>query len=729
MQNNNIKDKYNDYLNYSKSYKSGGIMTTYNTGGSHSENPHGGIPIGNNALVEQRETSVNLDDNGVPTQQPTGSKYIFSDRQIWTPEDLKSAGLPTSRKAVTAAEYMAKLNGKFSDRSGNHADKETLNTFTKRATELAENKRLKEQALNEAIKANSQQNQIAPENTDIPEGMEEFAYGGLQADMPVADAELANTGATSGALSGTGAYIQAAGTAFDLYNTAKTGNTSVHKDKAIGSLALKGAAAGASIGSVVPGLGTVAGGLIGGVVGGVSGYLGSNKARKNESNDQIQATYQVNAGMPNAAAWTGIGGPAQQGIVSAMGGYITSKPAKYANGGLIDPNANPVNPIELRSEDKERSMERYKLLRALAVRGSGIKSDYKPDLRTSEQKQMDYQYLRDSAKPGFKVDTGYRPDLRSPESAMLDYKKARNNNVAEFADGGFKPDWMNDPYLQPNTNPIYGGAGTLLDNDLTASLASQYKTTNQSITPASFNINKYLNTAKQYAGKAGDWLSENKNDIARAYPIISNFIERDKIRKPVGTYSARLSDAYDVPQIDEANAMRDINTVYNNRYRALGQMGGSQAQQRANMLGIGAQQNQVISQTQANLEALRNNRAMQEQQFKSQIAQYNAGKSDYDREIYDKDIANYETQRSKFTSQIGNDIGAIGLEQDRMDQVANMYGYDRKGKYLINRETGRPATPEETSKLLEAAKKLPLRTSEVTTNRYGGFINRKPSKY
>jgi hypothetical protein len=195
-------------------------------------------------------------------------------------------------------------------------------------------------------------------------------------------------------------------------------------------------------------------------------------------------------------------------------------------------------------------------------------------------------------------------------------------------------------------------------------------------------------------------------------------IERGNIRKPTGTYSARLNDAYNIPQVDEARAMRDINSAYNNRYSAIGQMGGSQAQQRAAMLGTGVQQNQAISQTQAGLEELRMNRAMQEQQYKSQIAQYNAGKSDYDKEVYDKDLGNYETQRSKFTSQIGSDIGQIGLEQDRMDQVASLYGYDRKGNYLVNKKTGKVATPEEIARIKAASE------VKTTSNAYGGFITK-----
>jgi hypothetical protein len=104
----------------------------------------------------------------------------------------------------------------------------------------------------------------------------------------------------------------------------------------------------------------------------------------------------------------------------------------------INPHAygGPIDPLPMRPEEREKSMERYKLLRASAIRGSGVKSDYKPDLRTQEQIMMDYQYLRDSIKPGFNVDSGYRPIVATPDQVQIGYNKLRNNGITEYALGG-----------------------------------------------------------------------------------------------------------------------------------------------------------------------------------------------------------------------------------------------------------------------------------------------------
>lgn len=942
-------DYLNNYLNSNmNNYKSGGMFTSYNVGGTHEESPHGGIPLGDDALVEQGETSVNLDQEGIPTDKGTGSKYIFSDRQVWTPEDLKAAGLPSHRGPVTAGQYMAKLNDKFKDRAGSKADKETLNTFTQRATQLAEQKRMQQEQIEQAMQMNAQQ--VAPENTEVPEGMEQFYGGGFQNDfgMMSADAEVAEP--TEGSLTGAGSYVKAAGSAFNLYNMAKEGNTSRNKGKAIGTGAAEGAMAGAAFGPW--------GALAGGIIGAGAGYFGSNKAEKNYWEQTDKAIVQANSGMPNSSAW------------SAMGGYITSKPSKYANGGPIKPkwmsDPNLYNP-EIQQDKAENALKyqddwqkspmynkmlsnsskdteefnkikqgrEYGLYQTRfnpitenlkngalgeanpegsinisplgrfrqsiydhetshttdTVRGEDGKiNTYIPENDLALMKKLQLKgAVKDDYTKYISEPTEVRARINSVRANSKDrniydpynekmtrkqYKKASShgdiapvldlesiygkrktlkliNSISDVSKNG-KNVAANGGYVKKF---LYGGEdeeeGTLTNKGLTSDLARAYQTGNPAnaiygdstdVTsnvqsaiglqpgkwgpksqtafgnwtmqnnPEAYNDPKFVNKVnklgvknafsktypenitnktfeqmgltpggRQYlkpvesylkpktvndilpklptnrqeipvqtttvpnftqrlgirgynAGKdlvqgvatagegAANWLDENKNDIARAYPIISNMIERGNIRKPTGTYSARLNDSYNVPQVDEARAMRDINSAYNNRYRAIGQMGGSQAQQRVGNLALGTQQNQAISQTQEGLESVRIQRAMQEQQYKNQIAQYNASKSDYDKEVYDKDLGNYETQRSKFTAQIGNDIGQIGLEQDRMDQVANMYGYDRKGKYLVNKKTGKVATPEEISKIAEISKLAEEKKTAVSA--YGGFITK-----
>ena len=75
----------------------GGLMH-FEGGGTHEQNPNGGIPLGQNASVEEGETAMNLDDM---------SKYIFSDR-------LKAG-------KRTFAEESKSIEKKFEDRKGDAA--------------------------------------------------------------------------------------------------------------------------------------------------------------------------------------------------------------------------------------------------------------------------------------------------------------------------------------------------------------------------------------------------------------------------------------------------------------------------------------------------------------------------------------------------------------------------------------------------------------------------------
>ncbi len=42
---------------------------------------------------------------------------------------------------------------------------------------------------------------------------------------------------------------------------------------------------------------------------------------------------------------------------------------------------------------------------------------------------------------------------------------------------------------------------------------------------------------------------------------------------------------------------------------------------------------------------------------------YNIGQYNLEQDINDKNIGNYDTQKSKLQAQLGNDIGGIGKEQ------------------------------------------------------------------
>lgn len=93
----------------------GGDLTHYNNGGTHEQNPHGGIPIGNNASVEQGETRW--------------EDYIFSDR-------VKVPG-----KKFTFSDASKKIEAKYNKRKNDKYDEKAKKREMEALMVMQENER------------------------------------------------------------------------------------------------------------------------------------------------------------------------------------------------------------------------------------------------------------------------------------------------------------------------------------------------------------------------------------------------------------------------------------------------------------------------------------------------------------------------------------------------------------------------------------------------------------
>jgi len=89
-----------------KSMASGGF-TAIENGGTHEQNPMGGVPIGPGASVEEGETVMDLVEGG---------KFVFSDRFG-----------PKGKKGKTFADISKKVKKKYKDREGDAAAKRAMN--------------------------------------------------------------------------------------------------------------------------------------------------------------------------------------------------------------------------------------------------------------------------------------------------------------------------------------------------------------------------------------------------------------------------------------------------------------------------------------------------------------------------------------------------------------------------------------------------------------------------
>ena len=136
---NNIRK---DMMN---SYEQGGDMTMFNVGGTHEQNPFGGIPQGIGAngkpnLVEEGEVKYKFMDGNK-------EEYIFPKRYKVSETVLKKANLPTKYKGQSYAD-IAKAIQKISEESpNNEISKRTSNELLRRLQSANEERVAKAQEL------------------------------------------------------------------------------------------------------------------------------------------------------------------------------------------------------------------------------------------------------------------------------------------------------------------------------------------------------------------------------------------------------------------------------------------------------------------------------------------------------------------------------------------------------------------------------------------------------
>ncbi len=686
-----------------KQYALGGELTQFNTGGLHSENPNGGIAIGQGASVEQGETKM-ATKNG---------QFIFSDRIQITPDVANTLNLPKSWVGKTMADYSKKLDSQFKDRNDN-LSRTTKQKMLDRGAEVQETIKAQQQALIDAQNVNSEQ---APEdmmNGQIPQGMKEYSdprqmwNGG---DVPQVD-QFGNTITdpsteigTQSAGPGVGSYLGAATTAMDLGQTAfgksqqdtsgMAASAPVNTGNMIGSGAMKGASAGMAFGPY--------GAAIGAVVGAGAGFLGSRQAKKD-------ATLNSNNFAKN---------------------YNKQFSDQYALGGVIDPQLLP-----LRSHEEEAKrmadMERYKLLRASAIRKSPT-SGYKPDLRSPEQSQMDYQYLRDSVKPGFNVDSGYRPNLIDPEVAQQQYlqtrqqlgtsmslKKASQNN-AQYALGGYGIDGrFIKPAIEDDSLPYVGsvpairayqktkglpqvglmGPKTTAAYALDKSNASPYTPVLDPSTPGQAPFVEttgerdrleaaYLKANPQVEDQSKLGITNVGDKLGNALryaPIAMDAYQLSQLKKPQGERLDRLGNRYKPTYTDLAAQQNIVNQELNNVSNAIQGSGASQGAIRSNLLGAQLNKSKALSQAYADAEARNAQQDALAQQFNLGVDSTNLQQSNTEKDINARNLGNYETQKSKLLGNIGTTAGEIGKEEKYKSMTKGMFGYDSNGKYVIDPE-------------------------------------------
>jgi len=166
---NDLNTKYNNYLNNNmKQYAQGGQLTRFDEGGTHEQNPLGGVPQG-----QDNQGNMNTVEQG----ESKKGNFVYSNRIALDKGLVKQFNLPAYVANKSVSDASKAIDDKFKDRQDKYAQ-ETKSTLLDRLSQAQEYLKQQEQAqqeqANQSMQANSQQ---VPDmmNGEVPQGMEEYA--------------------------------------------------------------------------------------------------------------------------------------------------------------------------------------------------------------------------------------------------------------------------------------------------------------------------------------------------------------------------------------------------------------------------------------------------------------------------------------------------------------------------------------------------------------------------
>ena len=345
-------------------YAQNGGLTRFDTGGSHSQNPNGGIDIGNNNSVEENETKQN--------------NFVYSNRIFLDSNIVSQYNLPKSLVGKSVADATKFIDNKFKGRN----DKISQSTKNGMLSKIAEAQEAMKPA--EPEMEQSQEGMIDPTqmafggyvNRQMEDGgyydqnnpyfmqnpgVQQPGIGPMNQIQPVSQLTQANSlsqikpfstgnqlptasavpdtaGAIGGGLKemsgktglGLSSALGAASTAIDLGKTAfgkpaqdtsgLAPSAKVNSGGMIAGSAMKGASAGMAFGPLGAGIGAA--------VGGVAGLLGSGKAKKAALKNTNNFARRTNAQFSDQYA---LGGKINQ---MGVGGFAEDPFVEYSKSTL-----------------------------------------------------------------------------------------------------------------------------------------------------------------------------------------------------------------------------------------------------------------------------------------------------------------------------------------------------------------------------------------------------------
>lgn len=684
-------------------YAQGGL-TRFDTGGTHEQNPLSGIPIGNNNSVEENETKQ--------------GDFVYSNRIFLDSNIVSQYNLPKSLVGKSVADATKLIDNKFKGRN----DKISQSTKNSMLSKIAE----AQEAMKPQEPGMIQQEGIGHQ---IPEGVissGKMAYGGdLQYNSQLED------GIGNAIYAGADMYMPGVGQALKF---------SDQLGSSIGTAI--GGSKGESIGQLISPLGTV---------------KGIASAIKNKNINDI----------PGIGIFGGQTSKQKLALENANNFAINQNKQfsdQYSYGGELKPKKITKQQIQdtviVPGTNPSLSNDRFKY--AIGEQGGVTHGT----LGTSGH----YLYYdKKPGEPGFNPDvhrefvtqSGYDTYMKSPQGqqyrqrlqnkTLPNVQFSLNSNMNQMSGGGPLPQnyqypsifnnfGSTDPYIKNIGRPGFNTNGKFIkpptptedDSELAPPQGYyDYKRGDANL-DGTVNDSDILKTKPGFGKQvwdntkiAGKFANDNLGNIARYAPIAANAYQLSQLEKPQYQRLDRLSNRYQPEYVDEAQLQNIAKQSMNNTVNAISQSGASQGQIRASILGSQLQRTKALSDSYG--QAAAQNRATNDraQTFNLGVDQVNLQQSNNELDINDRNKGNYDTQKSKLISQLGNDIGNVGNEQIYKKIAVTTTGYNWLAEF-------QKANPTATPKQAEvAAKKAGIIADDSKTtkkNALGGYLIKNKTK-
>ena len=560
---------------------------------------------------------------------------------------IKQFNLPNYVKGKTFAQASKLIENKFKDRD----DQTSLKTKKSLLERLAQ--------AQEFINSSSGNNKFS----NGGEMTKKYENGGLTPKL------------------GTNDYLGMANTLFQFGNKAfgdsgidTSGNNSVNPEDinvAGGTIssALKGASAGASLGPL--------GALGGAAIGTLSGLIGGNKVKKDALEASKNFDYKQNNKYNNDFKF---GGPVNKNCGNPG---QPPCPQEELNNQDIN-NINSTTGIEMDPE----------LVRSLFYKQGDIPEN-NSSFDFGKYKKVGYFNVDKQNNNEFNIsNTSKNPHNRDTMKGLISYLKEKNPNSSinftfknQFAEGG---------PIEPINNVPKISSKDLLNFNFTPSMLKSNinppKVTSNDLIDFNFTPAKLPDVKKNIDFNAKDYLNNNnkkssKIDIAnllRYAPTLTNAAQLGKLKKTKYEKLDKLDNRYKPNFIDETSLQNTIENQYGNLKDKLAATSrGSLGALRSNLLGASLNKTKALSNANISTQRLNNLEKSRGQEFNANIDKLNISQSNLENDINAKNLGNYNTQKSKLISQLGNDIGNIGLEEMRKKYPEKMgFLYNSKGEYI-----------------------------------------------